>query len=290
MNQTSYHNLYDIYTFAKLTFAWFVDQSNPCSACHNPHLARRNSATPQDPSFSAISRPSDHFSLWGTTQTMGITYNTHYEPPWCTDVLTDREPANSANAVDGRANTPDYVALCTECHNTVDTVFSTTLNANIRPIDWSAIGDKHGLRLMDGGLDITSPYALGGGYVLSCSDCHEPHGSSNVMQIRTRVNGVNLEGSITRFDSTINDSNVEWSYLCKRCHADDFAAIGGTNNPDSWEYVHHLAPDFPYNQVGPCVSVNCHSSGNAPINCYQCHYHGNDVPVTAGSGGNRRAF
>jgi len=270
MNQTSYHNLYDIYTFTNNKFAWFMDQSNPCSACHNPHLSRPNSAAPQDPTFSAISKPSDHFSLWGTTQTMGSTYNTNYEPPWCLGVLTFREPANSANAVDGRANTPDYVALCTECHNTIDTVFSTTLAANIKPIDWSGTGDKHGLRVMDGGLDIISPYNAGGGYVLSCSDCHEPHGSSNVMLVRTRVNGVNLEGPITRFDSTVNDSNIEWSYLCKRCHTDDNAAIGGAN--DAWEHVHHLAADAPYTQMG-CGS--CHSGpGQQPLNCDRCHYHG----------------
>jgi len=41
-NQGSYHNLYDIWDFAKDNFSFFKDSSNPCVACHNPHLAKIN--------------------------------------------------------------------------------------------------------------------------------------------------------------------------------------------------------------------------------------------------------
>ncbi|CAD7772311.1 MAG: hypothetical protein KIIPBIDF_00352 [Candidatus Methanoperedenaceae archaeon GB50] len=40
-NQNSYHNLYDIWEFAKTNFSsFFKEDSNPCSACHNVHLAK----------------------------------------------------------------------------------------------------------------------------------------------------------------------------------------------------------------------------------------------------------
>ncbi|MFP7753980.1 hypothetical protein ACLG6S_04860 [Thermodesulfobacteriota bacterium B35] len=81
MNQVSYHNLYDIWNFANGRFSWFRADSNPCNGCHNPHLAKRNQSAPADPGLSVMSRPSDHFSLWGTTETMDSAYNTRYEPP-----------------------------------------------------------------------------------------------------------------------------------------------------------------------------------------------------------------
>ena len=44
-NQASYHNLYDIWNFLSnnATYsAWFAKRGNPCSACHDSHLAKRN--------------------------------------------------------------------------------------------------------------------------------------------------------------------------------------------------------------------------------------------------------
>jgi len=295
ISQRSYHNLYDIYEFSRTEFSWFNNQGNPCSACHNPHKARRNwGGSPMDPAtYSAISRPTDHFNLWGpgASETMGDNYNTQYEPPLCS---TDREPDNSTDA-DGRANTPDYAIFCTDCHDKDNTIDSQILGT-VRTINWfENVGDKHGLRNMDGGLDIKTPYT-GSDYILSCTDCHEPHGSVNVMLIRTRVNGVNLEGAITRFDTTVDDSNVEWSYLCRRCHEDDAenADATDTNTANAWEYVHHIAPDYPYDRGGGGPGTgcnNCHNApGQAPINCDACHFHGADITVTAGSGGTRRAF
>jgi hypothetical protein len=285
VNQLSYHNLYDIWVFAGNKYSsWFKGQNNPCAACHNPHLARRNWANPQDTSFAAISRPGDHFNLWGTTETMAASYTTRYEPPYCAGTFTDREPAGSADAATGRANTPDYVAFCTECHNTTDTIASTTLGTNIRPIDWSAGGDKHGLRDMDGGLDIRGPYGSAGDYVLSCMDCHEPHGSENVMLVRSRVNGEDLGTTIASFNG------IAWGYLCRRCHEDDLSnsSSADTDTENAWEYVHHLAPDAPFNQS---MCRSCHSGPQQqPINCDDCHYHGANISVTAGGGGSRRAF
>ncbi|CAD7783696.1 MAG: hypothetical protein KCCBMMGE_02103 [Candidatus Methanoperedenaceae archaeon GB37] len=49
-NQNSYHNLYDIWEFAKTNFSsFFKEDSNPCSACHNVHLAKRNKEHKSDP-------------------------------------------------------------------------------------------------------------------------------------------------------------------------------------------------------------------------------------------------
>jgi len=286
MNQLSYHNLYDIYTFAKGRFSsWFKDQSNPCSACHNPHLAKRNWDNPQDPTYSAISRPDDHSSLWGTTQTMDSAYQTKYEPPLCSSSGTNREPDGSPTAASGRASTPDYVAFCTVCHNNSNTINSTTLGRNVRPIDWGTSGDKHGETVMDGGLWIKTPYSMSGDYVLSCADCHEPHGSQNAMLVRPRVNGGELGDTVGDYDTS------NWGFLCKRCHMDDQDLGGGTAN--KWGSAHHFLPDAPYstlmNPIPDCTI--CHD-GAGGTNCQNCHYHGADIIISVGdnSGTSRRTF
>ncbi|MBU4287808.1 MAG: cytochrome c3 family protein, partial [Proteobacteria bacterium] len=103
---------------------------------------------------------------------------------------------------------------------------------------------------------VDSPYTAGAapvpGYVLSCLDCHEPHGSTNnVFLIRTEVNDTNLAGSITSF------STASWRYLCARCHDDNNKSIHHDNN--DWAYIEQKS------------CGDCH--GGYPITCSNCHYH-----------------
>ncbi len=282
VNQLSYHNLYDVWNFSKSQFPWFTSYSNPCNSCHNPHLARKNWANPRDPSFSALSKPDDHFALWGTSETMDSSYNTKYQPPYCSSSQTNYEPASSADAAAGRTATPDYVAFCTTCHSTTNTLFSTTLNRNLKTIDWSASGDKHGLRAMNGSVSTIAPYdtpAGGTDFVLSCLDCHDPHGSANTMLLRRRVNGSDLSGLITSSDTT------DWGLICMKCHKDDNEA--GIGDANSWEYVHHKVSDAPYLQF---QCRRCHSGGGmggSSIPCQECHGH-NSVAIKADRDGNYR--
>ena len=280
MNLTSYHNLYDLWDYSKAQFSWFTADTNPCDACHNPHLAKRNWANAQDPTFSAISKPTDHFALWGTTETMESSYNTKYEPPYCSNSLLNREPNASADAATGRANTPDYVAFCSSCHNSTNSIYSTTLSRNLLTINWESTGDKHGLRLMDGSVSTKAPYdpnSSSTDFVLSCLDCHEAHGSANVMLIRRRANGSDLAGTISSFTTT------NWGLICLKCHKDDSAA--GIGHYNEWEYVHHLVSDAPYSQ-GPGAKCNtCHTPGGGfAINCEECHTH-NGTPTKADTQG-----
>ncbi|WP_456473383.1 hypothetical protein [Desulfolithobacter sp.] len=279
MNQQSYHNLYDIWTFSRNQFNWFSNDSNPCGACHNPHLARRNMANTKDPAFSAISKPADHFSLW--TQTMDNAFNTSYEPPFCNDTATTREPDGSGDAISGRAATPDYVGFCTDCHNTTTTITSTLLGTVIQ-IDWGPGGDKHGTAGDSPGDTIKAPYSGTSTYVLSCADCHEPHGAPNIRLLRRRVNGKDLTDATGTAASITSSNSNQWGYLCRNCHMDDYDATQAqlpgyqysTGARNKWEYIHHLASDRPYVQK-QCGW--CHPGGGMnppPIPCNQCHVHG----------------
>lgn len=273
-NQLSFHNLNDLHSFVdgeSTLFPWYTSYSNPCNSCHNPHLAKRNYNDFIAPLSSAIAKPSAHFSLWGETELMSLYGG--YEAPYANSVTLTREPDGS-NTTNG-SKTPDYPSFCTDCHNTTTTIYSTNLGRNLGQIDWSSAGDKHGATPYDGGLDVLDPYATANStnsnFLVSCLDCHEPHGSPNIMLLRSRVNGGNLNGLITSPDDMGN--------FCRQCHTDDAAANGGSVN--SWEYIHHLSPDRPYAQR-QCGFCHTNPRGGSRNFCGDCHAHGMIDPKGTG--------
>jgi hypothetical protein len=286
-NQTSYHNLYDIWNFLSndATYStWFAKRGNPCSACHNSHMAKRNSdsAQPGFPLLSAISRPGVSGSLWGESEVMSAYFG--YEAPFA--YANTREPAGVGDQ-DG-AKTPDFVGFCTSCHNPDKTLWSTTLNRELKKINWGNTGEgqnKHGALSREGTDHFREPYATAApaksNFVLSCLDCHEAHGSENVVLLRRRINGEDLEGILASTDAM--------SYACKRCHQDDLEAAAGTGVADRWEYVHHLAADAPYAKSN---CIDCHASidGSLPVACGNCHGHGMDDSWAVANPTGRKTF
>jgi len=119
-----------------------------------------------------------------------------YQAPYFTGSIVTFEPAG--DAVQNGSNMPDYTRFCTDCHNPNNTIYSTNPRLpgtprNLRSVDWSSMGDKHGQA--DGNPDnLKEPYrakAAGGANVtVGCLDCHEPHGSvTNLYLLRTYING-----------------------------------------------------------------------------------------------------
>lgn len=270
-NQESYHNLYDIWNLARNNPAWpwFGQSSNPCSACHNSHLAKRNwdSSQPGFPLVSAISRPSSPTSLWGESERMSS--HTSYEAPYAYGET--REPAGVGQADGDR--TPDYVGFCAACHTDAATIWSTTLNRNVRTVNWRTTGvtpDKHGGLARNRqhpdatwGQRFAEPYNTAlpfkNNLVLSCLDCHEPHGSENIMLLRRRVNGGDLAEAMTAA------SFKPLLELCIRCH-----------NRSYVEKLHH-EPGY---LVPGSTCATCHPNGEAQpevVACRQCHYHGSNL-------------
>lgn len=275
-NLASSHNLGDIKTFVgnnSSTYPWFSSSySNPCDGCHNPHLAKRNWVA--IPSNSAISKPSgvNHFSLWGAASPQlmsAYSYEAPYSTFQTTYVASNREP-NAGSTTDGSI-TPDYAGFCTDCHNSTNTITSTSLGT-LKKIDWSAsTGDIHGVfPRYYSSISLRQPYSFASqtksNLVLSCLDCHEPHGSPNIVLLRRRINGENLEGHITT-------TNV-MGYVCRRCHLDDLLANGGSYTLNKWQYVHHLVTNAPYPNPWQCSSCHGGSPYSNPVPCGNCHGHG----------------
>ncbi len=250
----SYHNLEDILDFVKQKWpAIFGNESNPCNACHNPHISQRGYP---------VVRPTDRNNIWGdeSNETMQYFASQHsgvYQAPYRYD--SGYEPDGST-VTDG-SNLPDYVTFCSDCHNDSNVIYSTPLGRNVKAIDWSnesrscaggyPPGDYHG--------SITRCFARGGNsdqgcgcsetdcsnwgylkepyytanqanFILSCVDCHEPHGSGRCYLLRTTVNG---------HHNDVPPGPGPWSFqmeFCKSCH------------------VHN---------------VHCGGYGS----CFDCHYH-----------------
>jgi hypothetical protein len=241
---SSYHNLNDVYEFitgqgshTKATFDNFPQYSNPCSGCHNVHIAKRNREYTGDPSYTAISKPSAHDELWGDSTGETLRYHTaKYQAPYSeTEAEYEPDGSNSEPGDGWGSNMPDYVTFCTDCHNTSNNIYSTTLGRYLTRIDWTASGDKHGGgKAIDGdtiherhgdgaGAGLKPPYdeaskIAGYNYVLSCTDCHEPHGAKGKSYLLRRyINGEAVAAETTTCESSTHDDD-NWKAVCDRCH------------------------------------------------------------------------
>jgi hypothetical protein len=278
----SVHNLDNIRTF--ITGKWgYTADSNPCCACHNPHAVQGDPANSVLYGSSAkssltrgypVSRPSQHatlstWGLWGdnlptaTERMSNYVGALKYQAPYRVGSAT-YEPDGS-DTTNG-SNLTDINTFCIDCHNATNTISSTTLGT-LKTIDWD--NEKHGKGLAEVAITVDAPYSSTMGYVLSCTDCHEPHGSPNAFLIRKEVNGGTLGGTISTFSTT------NWKYLCARCHQEDTSPCRTT---PVFEYIHHNSgTDRPYTQTS---CGGCHGSGGGcppTMTCTNCHFHGSTV-------------
>ncbi len=275
----SSHSLDDIKVFIAPRWKYNAD-SNPCAACHNPHALQGDPPNnPNSPKTAGtrgwvVSRPSQHslsnnnaWALWGDGSGEKMSdYTGTYQAPYRFGSTTNYEPDGSTTTMDG-SNLTDFVTFCTDCHNNSNIINSTPLGRNLYTFDWGT--EKHGGgAALDGCGDILLPYqaATCGSYVLSCTDCHEPHGSPNLVLIRKEVNGAEVTVDDETGYGPLDRENTEWVSLCMRCH--DGLGLGDGN---------HTHPFFVPPDVSGCSSIQCHDAGDIYIVCTECHYHGNST-------------
>ena len=259
----SSHDLSDVQNFAVNIHRGlgFTSNTNACVVCHDVHTAQQNWPVIVNQTLggvnTAIRRARDYAerrtNLWGDENqtTSGykermIDYTTRYQAPFYgtpgDPVLGPFEPANDTTA-DG-SNLPNFKDYCSGvCHGRSD-VYSTERSRNLYEIDWGSSGDFHGRNHDDtpgGGFGYTiAPFNNEGkNYVLSCTDCHEPHGSENEWLLRTCVNGK---------DNISVPSSGKWWNFCTACHV----LTGATDM---------------YHQPDPPAAPPCPT----------CHYHGRPI-------------
>ncbi|MEW6676000.1 MAG: hypothetical protein AB1348_08390, partial [Nitrospirota bacterium] len=114
----SSHNLTDIRTFINGKWGYTAD-SNPCTACHNPHRTQGDPANSSLPKNSTtrgwpVSRPSQHskdnnaWELWGDVSTERMSYYTaNYQAPYRYNTTSYLEPQGdpSTDPATAAANT-----------------------------------------------------------------------------------------------------------------------------------------------------------------------------------------
>ena len=220
----SAHYLDAIQTFLKnkWNYGSVAADINPCSGCHNPHRTQRDysgQAFQWTNGVSSLSKPSKHgkdnnvWDLWGDDSTERMS-NYNYQPPYRYNSNTTYEP-DGYNASDA-SRTVDSVAFCLDCHS--------QSAGGRKAIDWNY--DQHGSAYQvccDWG-DKKAPYSEATNYVLSCLDCHEPHGSPNEYLLREEVNGTH----VGQF------SSHKYYNFCQACHTitKHMGSIGPTT--DCW--------------------------------------------------------
>lgn len=225
----------------------FGPSSNPCAGCHNPHRAQKNNNPgPYNASVlpkTAISLPGDHNSLWGDSYAESMkqyaeNQGGEYRAPFAVGanpalISTAHEPDQVSRPVTSEevkgATTPDYATFCLACHQyTMGTVRAIRWDLDYHgPVNGISYKNGRGVRIApytsDGttsGTDIS--YGTGGvNFILSCLDCHEPHGSENRSMLRTTVNGkTGIQIAVTG----------EWYAFCTGCHASDTHKTSGACN------------------------------------------------------------
>jgi hypothetical protein len=184
------------------------------------------------------------------------------------NTTTIHEPDGQSGSVAGGstnvtgANTPDYPTLCLDCHSS--SVTSTALGT-LSAIPWVS-GDsgfaargQHGQANAggSGAGDRIAPYTTDGSsgtgedtstnFILSCLDCHEPHGSQQTngeFLLRTTVNGT---------ATSIGSGGGRWLNFCTACHTMTGAVTGGPNHGA-------LAA------TNDCSAATCHGHGGTNQN------------------------
>jgi len=224
----------------------FNSDPHPCVACHPPHHAQQNHPVAIDGEGklnTAIRRPSHYKStepenfLWGDDDDermndYAASVGGTYQAPYYT-TGTKFEPSGNASPSDG-SDLPDYVTFCMDCHQYAQ--YDPDTNEGVKAIVWDY---SHGLYPdIHGAAPANTRDAWGIGcwttegflkapydtyepdqsnYVLSCLDCHEPHGTYKRMHlIRLRINGetVAVDYPVEGHCDQVED----WTSLCEKCH------------------------------------------------------------------------
>jgi hypothetical protein len=234
-NQTwdtgSSHKIENVRNWVQTTMSWgdwITINTNGCVVCHPPHHAQKNH-DPYTTYKTAVRLPSQGGTypdnLWGDEagvlpSEMMSEYTAKYRAPYRMGKTT-YEPDGS-DTTDG-SNLPHFVKFCFNCHQKAIPT-DANIDGDLHPIVWdtTAVGNKHGQahdptnRDQEGGL--IAPYTPDHyNYVLACTDCHEPHGSTNPFLLRTCVNGKD------NISISIADGADDWSHLaayefCTACH------------------------------------------------------------------------
>ncbi len=255
----SSHNLADVQSHIISKGIGFTSDENACCTCHDPHIAQKNSPvvyTGRGGVKTAVRTLSCYqlrpTNLYGDEDAATSGFNERvrdavgkYKAPYQVGKTTyEPDGLGSAPAGGWGSNMPNYKAVCfLKCHGT--TGVSSTEHGTLQQIDWGTNGDSHGKSIASGtgGGYTIAPYGTETyNYYLTCTDCHEPHGSPNPWLLRTCVNGKDNIIMGVAGDGTYKGF---WYEFCTACHV-----------LTAWTTSFHKEPP---NAAPECESCHRHS-------------------------------
>lgn len=234
----SSHDLATVKDYAKSQDwgEWVNDDTNACLVCHQVHLSQKNFPvvinndggvnTAVRRGNDVVTHPSN---LWGDEPQivsgqaeMMSDWTTGYQAPLRGD--SGYEPGPAGSIVQDGSNLPNFVEYCAgTCHKERHVPGRDAVNWTEHSTqDWPGNPSRHGKAsaIYTPGLEFGSlklPYSdsFRGSYVLSCTDCHEPHGSTNPTLLRTTVNG---ESGLSTGGPGYSELGGYWYDWCQACH------------------------------------------------------------------------
>ena len=241
----SSHDLATVQSYAKARGwgSWMTVNTNACLVCHDQHLSQKNFPVAMNLDGgvnTAVRRGNDVNNypgdLWGD-QPYTVSGRNEMMSDWTSAYVyqapyyvggSNYEPAN--NGTPDGSNLPNFVDACAQtCHRKANVPDVLEVNWKLSSTTgWPGDPSRHGKKAAEfvGFGILEPPYSNGydpglqsdgrGDYVLSCTDCHEPHGSTNPTLLRTTVNGVS--GLSTGGPGSLYPGGARWYYWCQACH------------------------------------------------------------------------
>ncbi len=126
----------------------------------------------------------------------------------------------------------------------------------------------------------------------SCSNCHDPHGTTNSRQLLSTVNGVSGLSPTLTVNNQLGDESVQYvsgfNEFCSACHKDFNAQAAGSGDVKSGTYTsykrHRVGMDpSTYPGYNPNNGLPLEGDGTklGVVTCMTCHYaHGTEKTNT----------
>ncbi len=276
----SFHGLASVQGYARgrTWGSWMTADTNACLVCHYPHLSQKNSPVEINAhgGVNTVVRRGndvndDPGDLWGDEPAAVSGRNEMmsdcasgyvYQAPLRGD--SGYEPGPAGSTIQDGSNLPNFVDACAQtCHrNDIDSV-NGPIAVNWKETtssEWPGTPSKHGMAAADNAPGdwgwLKPPYieTLRGSYVLSCTDCHEPHGSPNATNLRRTVNGVTIPpvtfpdprpqtyedveiGDSTGAEGWVYPDGGFWYHWCSACHDLTYNYQTGEGHVVIYEYA-----------------------------------------------------
>jgi hypothetical protein len=233
----SSHDLATIQNYVKNRTwgSWMTDNSNACLSCHDHHFSQKNfpvEINAYGGVNTAIRRANDvdgyPGDLWGD-EPETVSGRPEMMSDWTSGYIYQAplrgdsgfEPGPAGSTVEDGSNLPSFVKICAgTCHRRTNVPGVLEVNwITSTTTEWPGTPSMHGQASADGGGFgvLKAPYSdtSRGEYVLSCTDCHEPHGSTNPTLLRTTVNG---ESGLSTGAEGSSSAGGYWLDFCEACH------------------------------------------------------------------------